>query len=207
MTAIEIAVARPSLESGDRMDRAEFHRRYSCRPDLKKAELVDGVVYVASPVRSPQHGLPHSLLQMMLGPYVLSRRDVVMNDNTSWLVDETNEVQPDVMLFRRRSAGGTAYVGADDFLHGVPELVAEIAGSSYAIDLGRKRDMYRRAGVREYVVWETESEVIHWWRLEAGEWVAIEPGADGLLHSTVFEGLSLDPAELIRLAREKSSEQ
>ena len=46
------------LESGDRLTRAEFERRYSARPDIKKAELIEGVVYVATPVRIEEHARP-----------------------------------------------------------------------------------------------------------------------------------------------------
>lgn len=49
------------LESGDRLTRAEFERRYSTRNDIKKAELIEGVVYVSSAVRIPQHAEPHAL--------------------------------------------------------------------------------------------------------------------------------------------------
>ena len=52
------------LESGDRLTRAEFHRRYCARPDITKAELIQGVMYVASPVRHTVHGKPHALMQM-----------------------------------------------------------------------------------------------------------------------------------------------
>ena len=59
-----------SLESGDHLTREEFHRRYCARPDIKKAELIDGVVYVPSPVRSRQHGRPHSFVIGWLAVYV-----------------------------------------------------------------------------------------------------------------------------------------
>jgi hypothetical protein len=48
----------PALENGDRLTRAEFERRYEAMPHLKKAELIEGVVYVPSPVRHRQHGAP-----------------------------------------------------------------------------------------------------------------------------------------------------
>jgi Uma2 family endonuclease len=40
----------PMLESGDRLTRDEFERRYEATPEKFKAELIEGVVYVASPV-------------------------------------------------------------------------------------------------------------------------------------------------------------
>jgi hypothetical protein len=47
------------LEAGDHLTREEFHRRYLARPDIKKAERINGVVYVPSPVRIDWHAQPH----------------------------------------------------------------------------------------------------------------------------------------------------
>jgi hypothetical protein len=49
----------PLLESGDRLSRHEFERRYEVMPHIKKAGLVEGVVYVASPLRFESHAEPH----------------------------------------------------------------------------------------------------------------------------------------------------
>lgn len=57
----------PPLESGDRLTRAEFDRRYTA--DIKKAELIEGVVYVASPVRARRHSRPHATIVHWLGEY------------------------------------------------------------------------------------------------------------------------------------------
>jgi hypothetical protein len=45
------APAEPLLEAGDRLSRDEFERRYERMPHLKKAELIEGIVYLPSPVR------------------------------------------------------------------------------------------------------------------------------------------------------------
>ena len=54
----------PPLENGDRLTRDEFERRYEAMPHLKKAELIEGVVYVPSPVRYRHHGAPLSLIHI-----------------------------------------------------------------------------------------------------------------------------------------------
>jgi hypothetical protein len=59
----------PILEGGDRLSRAEFERRYQGMPEVKKAELIEGVVYVASPLRYRQHGRPHRDIMTWLGVY------------------------------------------------------------------------------------------------------------------------------------------
>src|SRR4051812_13280510 len=43
------------LENGDHLTRAEFERRYEAMPNVK-AELIEGVVFMASPVRHHKHG-------------------------------------------------------------------------------------------------------------------------------------------------------
>lgn len=48
----------PQLDSGARLTRMEFERRYEASPPWIKAELIEGVVYVAAPVSLP-HGDEH----------------------------------------------------------------------------------------------------------------------------------------------------
>ena len=70
----EPQAAIPPLENGDRLSRAEFERRYEAMPELKKAELIEGEVYVGSPVRHRQHGVPHCSSMAWLGTYAAARR-------------------------------------------------------------------------------------------------------------------------------------
>jgi hypothetical protein len=62
-------IGTPPLESGDRLTRQEFERRYTVASDIRKAELIEGVVYVASPVRAKRHGRPHGAIMAWLGAY------------------------------------------------------------------------------------------------------------------------------------------
>ncbi|MFM6311242.1 MAG: Uma2 family endonuclease, partial [Dolichospermum sp.] len=68
-TAISPILTIPPLENGDKLTRHEFERRYHAMPNLKKAELIEGVVYVASPVRAKQHGKPHARIMGWLIAY------------------------------------------------------------------------------------------------------------------------------------------
>ena len=94
-----------SLEPGDHLTREEFHRRYLARPDIKKAELIDGVVYMPSPVRLDQHGEPHGFVMAWLGVYVSQAPGVRLGDNTTVYLDGTAEVQPDAFVIRPRPGG------------------------------------------------------------------------------------------------------
>src|SRR5581483_6505256 len=132
---------RPVLESGDRLTRDEFHRRYTDRPDIKKAELVEGVVYVASPVSSPFHSAPHARIVTWLGVYAAKHPGVNEEDNATVRLDANNEVQPDGCLWREEADG--PHLGADHFVYGGPQLVVEVAASSASYDLHDKKEAYR----------------------------------------------------------------
>jgi Uma2 family endonuclease len=189
----------PVLESGDRLTRAEFHRRCCARPDIKKAELVEGVVYVASPVRLDGHGNEDNLVHMWLGVYAARYPDLSVGANTTVLLDADNEVQPDALLVWRTPTKPGAHVTESGYVTGAPLLVVEVAASSASYDLHDKLRAYRRAGTQEYIVWRTLDVAIDWLRLHDGEYVRVEPDQLGIIESTVFPGLRLNlPAMLAR---------
>ena len=183
------APTHPVLESGDRLTRAEFHRRYLGRPDIRKAELVEGVVYVASPVRVSVHGEPHGIVIHWLSDYRVRTPGVRLADNATVLLDADNEVQPDAFLWREEPGGPR--LTEDGYLEGAPQLVVEVAASSASYDLHDKLRPYRRNGVQEYIVWRTLDGAIDWFRLREGEYARVQPDERGLLESEAFPGLRL----------------
>jgi Uma2 family endonuclease len=76
-------------------------------------------------------------------------------------------------------------------------LVIEIAASSASLDLGDKRKVYRRNGVREYIVWQIYDRRVDWWALRDGEYQPLSADDAGVLRSEVFPGLWLDVPALI----------
>ncbi len=131
------------MESGDRMELAEFRWRYALRPDVRRAELIDGVVYAASPVNFQKHGGPHLRLIVALSAYIDSTAGVIGADNGSIRLDssgpETSEPQPDLTLCWDAAHGGRATFDDDGWLTSAPDFVAEIAHSSRAYDLTVKK--------------------------------------------------------------------
>ena len=188
----------PPLENGDKLTRAEFERRYEAMPHLKKAELIEGVVYVPSPVRHRYHGRQHVHLVSWLGHYEAGTPGVEASDNCTVRLDLDNEPQPDVLLFIDPACGGQALIDADGYIEGAPELVLEVASSSASYDLHAKPRVYRRNGVREYIVWRVLEQEIDWFVLRAGQYERLPLDAEGLLRSEVFPGLWLDPVALLR---------
>jgi Uma2 family endonuclease len=187
----------PPLENGDRLSRAEFERRYEAMPHVKKAELIEGVVHMPSPVRFRHHGLPHSHLVGWLVNYEAATPGVLVGDNATSRLDLDNEPQPDALLLIEPKRGGQTKISEDDYIEGAPELVAEVATSSVSIDLHTKLHVYRRNGVLEYIVVQVLNRQIDWFILREGRYERLEPGPDGILRSQVFSGLWLDPAALI----------
>jgi Uma2 family endonuclease len=188
----------PELENGDRLTRAEFERRYEAMPHLKKAELIEGVVHMPSPVRHKRHSLPHSFLVGWLANYMAGTPGTEAGDNGSIHLDLDNEPQPDAYLIIDPKCGGQVRISKDDYIEGAPELVAEVASSSVSYDLGKKLHAYRRNGVREYVVLRVLDNEVDWFVLREGRFEPMSIDADGNYRSTVYPGLWLDPAALLR---------
>lgn len=188
----------PPLEPGDRLTRAEFERRYEAMPELKKAELIEGVVYTPSPVRARRHGRPHYQVITWLGHYEAATPGIFGADNTTARLDLDNEPQPDVLLMIEPGLGGQARISDDDYVEGAPELVVEVASSSVSYDLHAKPHVYRRNRVREYVVWRVLDGQIDWLVFRNERYEPLAPDDRGRFRSTVFPGLWLDPAALLR---------
>lgn len=190
-------VKTPRLVAGDRLTRQEFERRYKAMPDVKKAELIEGVVYMPSPVRHPEHGRPHSTMVTWLGVYRAYTPLIDISDNATVRMDGINEPQPDALLFIDRKAIGGQKVGGasispDSYIEGAPELVAEVAASTASYDLHDKFQAFQRNGVREYIVWSVEDGKIDWFRLRGGKYVRLRPDASGIIRSSAFPGLWLN---------------
>ncbi len=184
-------VRPPGLVTGQRMTVKEFLRRWEELPELKNAELIDGVVYVPSPV-SLEHGSLDTLMHWWLAHYAQATPGCKAGNNSTWLM-RGSAPQPDAYLRILPSYGGQS---GDKGLYGAgaPELAVEISGATAEIDLGPKLELYQRAGVREYITVEVAGDRIEWRMPREGVYARQEPAADGMLRSEVFPGLWLDVA-------------
>jgi Uma2 family endonuclease len=187
----------PRLEPGDRLTSAEFERRYEAMPEVKKAELIEGEVYMPSPVRMDVHASPHADLLAWLATYRAATAGVSAGDNATLKLDNDNRPQPDALLMIGAQQGGQATIDSSGYINGAPELVAEIASSSVSIDLHAKLHVYRRSGVREYIAWRALDRAIDWFILRDGEYRPLSAGDDGILRSEVFPGLWLNAAAIL----------
>lgn len=187
----------PPLEPGDRLSRTEFEKRYEAMPGLKKAERIEGVVYMPSPVRIHRHGRPHLRLITWAGTYESMTPGVIGGDNATARLDLDNDPQPDILLMIDPELGGQATISEDDYIEKAPELVAEVASSSASFDLHTKLAVYRRNGVKEYLVWRVLDKVVDWFVARNGDFEQLAADNDGILRSERFPGLWLDAAALL----------
>ncbi|MBD2613369.1 Uma2 family endonuclease [Nostoc punctiforme FACHB-252] len=187
----------PFLENGDRLTRYEFERRYQAMPRHQKAELIEGVVYLASPLRFESHAEPHGHIITWLGVYQASTPGVRLGIEPTVRLDANNEPQPDGVLLITPTAKGQSYFSDDDYIEGAPELVVEIAASSVAIDLHDKKKAYCRNGIKEYIIWQIFENQLDWFRLQQGEYVSLEADTNRIIKSQVFPGLWLSVSDLL----------
>lgn len=186
----------PPLRNGDHLDRFEFERRYDAMPEINKAELIEGVVYMLSPVSFKKHALQSTRLLGYLFIYSLQTPGTQPADNATVRLDLDNEPQPDALMLIEPSRGGRT-IFTDGYVTGGPELVAEVAASSVSIDRNAKMNAYRRNGVCEYILWRVEDNAIDWFVLRDGQYVPLMPDASGVIRSEVFPGLWLDVVGLL----------
>jgi hypothetical protein len=189
----------PALQNGDRLRTQEFLRRYEAMPELKKAELIEGVVYMGSPVSAEEHSEPDGLIHTWLGLYAAHTPRVRFFPNATVILDTDNAAQPDACLCLNTGRGGRTRITAKKYLTGSPELVTEIAASSASIDFHDKMDAYARNGVAEYIVWRTLEHRCDWFILENENYHPHLPNLHGLVRSRAFPGLVLDVRSLLAM--------
>ena len=197
MSTVERAKRKtlPPLEAGQRLDQPTFHERYEAMPPNIKAELVEGIVYMPSPMRG-DHGGTSRVTAFWLSHYQWKTPGVGGEDGCTVKLDLHGEPQPDHMLRLPTELRGKTRIDDEGYLIGPPELLIEVARSSRSFDLNEKKADYERAGVVEYVVFELEPDRLHWFIRRGTHFVQIRPGSDGIYRSKVFPGLWLDPGAL-----------
>lgn len=174
------------LRSGDHMTQQEFHRVYETMPEDFKAELIGGIVYVTPPT-SYSHGKHHLMLGAVLCAYEASTPGAEAGDNTTVILSENSEPQPDLFLRISPDCGGQSRTNQDDYVLGPPELAAEISYSTYALDLHSKKKVYAQYGVLEYLVLSLKEGQLRWFDLREDKELTVD--GDGVCRVRTFPGL------------------
>jgi Uma2 family endonuclease len=186
----------PALENGAVMTREEFHRLYAECEGYERVELIEGVVFMPSPVRFESHDKQASLLRGWLFVYS-TLHEGIESGNEATLILGDSEVQPDAFLLH----AGTVPIDEDGYLTGAPPLVAEVAASTASRDLHSKRNLYERSGVREYIVWRTLDGAIDWFVMRDGVYALKAADERGMIESEQFPGLVMDVPAMLAMDR------
>ena len=194
-----LATARNSIENGAVIGGEEFLALYESAPDLEHVELIEGIVYMPSPVSIDHHGEQQAFVLDWLTNYRWMHDDLRVSGPGTVVLDAENVLEPDAILFRKRD-GQTNDRG---YLTEVPELVVEVANTSASRDLHQKKEAYRRNGVLEYIVWRVQDEAIDWFALVDGQFEERRPGKTGIIESKVFAGLRLNVPAMLAMDRPK----
>jgi Uma2 family endonuclease len=189
-------VDRPLLFTGQRLDQPTFHELYLQTNEGFRAELIEGVVYVSSPV-GPKHGRPFADMNGVLYVYRVETPGTIIQADTTTKLGPRSEVQPDCALLIEPDFGGQSGEDAKGYTTGCPELVVEIASSTLKIDLSAKKRAYEEAGAKEYVVYDEPHRTFHWFVLRGGKFEPLAKNEDGLYRSEAFPGLWLDEAAFL----------
>lgn len=201
MSATEI-IRPPLLYTGQRLSRGEFYDRVNVWERLGRnvrgIERLEGVVYMpAASIRMDQHGEPQAMMVAWLGLYAAMTPGVQPGGSATSKIDDENDPEGDAILRIRPQYGGQSQNDDKGYIVGAPELMVEIAGSTSQRDLEVKLEIYRRNGVREYLVWETIAEEFYWFEWRNAEYVRRQPDDQHQIRSQVFPGLWLDVAALL----------
>lgn len=199
----------PPLRDGDGLEADEFLRRYAIDQTVHTAELLQGIVYITrrkvrrgcsesiEPGITVGQGTVRGALSACLGVYAAYTPGVEGANRVTTVFSPRTCLEPDSMLRVLPECGGLSTIGTDNFVHGTPELLAEISFTSGARDFGKKLDAYEADSVPEYLVWRTAEKEVHWFTLKRKKYVALTPHADGTLRSERFPGLWLDVPALL----------
>jgi Uma2 family endonuclease len=185
--------AFPLLATGYHLSAEEFHNRYQQLPEREHAELIEGIVYMASPI-SRLHSVPHSTINGLCWVYAAETPGVESSGNGTVRLDGKNEYEPDGYV--RQVKGQTKEEG--DYLAGSPEFVYEISNTTLAMDLHEKFAVYERNGVREYLVWQVQEKKIELFQRTSGTFAKVQADANGILESRALPGLWFDTKAILK---------
>jgi Uma2 family endonuclease len=194
--------ALPPLENGDQLDQKTFHARYEAMPEHCRAELIGGIVYMASPQKVP-HSRVQQLTVRWLDEYAEATPGTKELSNNTQILGPDSEPEPDNCLFIVPEYGGRVFVDENDYLNGSPELVVEVSSSTESIDLHRKKLDYEKAGVLEYVVLALRTQQVFWFVRRRSKFKEVPLPADGIFRSRVFPGLWLDAEAMLGNDRQR----
>jgi Uma2 family endonuclease len=162
---------------------------YLVRED-QKADLIDGVIYMASPENTDANDLFLWLSTVIYGYVERKKLGYVFGSRVAFRLDERNGPEPDIAFVLNEHADRINR----GRVVGPPDLAVEIVSpESIERDYEKKRKQYQRAGVPEYWIIDEDDQTILLLRLDARRKYREVRPRHGLFHSEILPGFYLDP--------------
>jgi Uma2 family endonuclease len=161
--------------------------------DGQKADLIDGVIYMASPDNTRADDL-FGWLFTVLKIYVRRKKlGRLTGSRVAYRLDDKSAPEPDIGFVRKVGLSRIKRGGVE----GSPDLAIEIVSpDSIERDYITKRKKYEQAGVSEYWIVDEQEHKVTVLRPDAtGKFREVRP-RKGVFHSQVITGFRLDPSWL-----------
>ena len=160
-----------------------------------KYEVLDGVLYTSPPPTISHQNAISSLLMWMRRHAHKHDLGLVLTAPVGVrLPNQAVPVQPDILFV---SKARHSIVGGD-YINGAPDLVVEVLSpSNWLYDRGKKQELYRQAGVREYWIVDVRAKTVDVLVLEDGVYLLINQfGLNEEAHSRVLTDFVVPVAEI-----------
>jgi Uma2 family endonuclease len=158
--------------------------------DGQKADLIDGVIYMASPDSTEADDLFGWLFFLLYGYVAKKKLGRVFGSRVAFRLDDRHSPEPDLSFLRSECADRIE----PGRVEGPPDLAIEIVSpESVERDYKIKRKQYQRAGVSEYWIIDPDKQKVLLLRRNArGRYQEVVPHR-GKLYSKALPGFWIDP--------------
>jgi Uma2 family endonuclease len=156
----------------------------------QKADLIDGVIYMASPDNTKANDLFIRLASIMAFLVDETGQGKIFGSRVACRFDDHNGPEPDIVFVRKRRL----HLVKVGHIRGFPDMAMEIVSpEGIDRDYNKKWKQYERAGIPEYwIIDELEQKVVLLRLTKQGKYREVAP-IDGELHSKVLKGFFLRP--------------
>lgn len=160
---------------------------YLTWPDDERWEIIDGEAYAMTPAPTTKHQRISRELGRIVVSFFHGKSCEPFIAPTDVVLDETNIVQPDILVVCDPSKI------TEKNIQGAPDLVVEILSPATSIkDRREKRQLYERFGVREYIMIDPYGEAAERFTLDEKRYGAPDIfNWDELFRSSAFPELTL----------------
>jgi Uma2 family endonuclease len=181
-----MAAPTATLTDSDLATVEEFH---CLVPDGQKADLIDGVIYMASPDTRRNDRVAGWIKFLMQGYASAKGLGEVYGSRFAFELSEFRAPEPDVAFVRSQRL----HLVGEKRMVGGPDIAVEIVSrDSRQQDYGEKKQLYAEAGVSEYWIVDPLQKREEFYRLSGGRYELVSLEHNRIFRSTVLEGFWLD---------------